>query len=467
MKFLIETSDSENFIELKRVLKRFQNKTNEVTNLKDQQLISIRTDLGISEIGSLLKIPTGKIQVQKRERQLDYLPKFEILNSKDRGEYFEESSTEKSEGESIESQLNTTLQKLTNSLSEAGKNLKGKKFDISSELKELNKQDNIFLNSPKMSKDAEYIKKEQLSTLSAGDVTMNEEPKNEKNQGVSKSNSVMVSQIKLDAKTSVPIWHSSPDPTQNQVLLDNYLADLKRVKKLNIFENDQVLIFSSVNSSNKTHIFNELPTEAQDNLDKFSEYVRKAYGRSYLKIRQGLANLEQFPSESIYTFFYRTINTYYRARDSEPKGLNEIDNNAVERNDIVYYFVKGLKDENVRKTVRTQLINIDFKKLPESVKNLSELVASNEADKMQVNTISSKPMIDLQNELKELSSTLKQVLIVQKPKPYFKKFQPNNKRSKYYTSQRPMSRYKKETRKCYKCGKQGHLIKDCYAKDRK
>ena len=56
MKFLIETSDSENFIELKRVLKRFQNKTNEVNNLKDQQLISIRTDLGISEIGSLLKI---------------------------------------------------------------------------------------------------------------------------------------------------------------------------------------------------------------------------------------------------------------------------------------------------------------------------------------------------------------------------------------------------------------------------
>ena len=102
MKFLIETSDSENFIELKRVLKRFQNKTNEVTNLKDQQLISIRTDLGISEISSLLKIPTGKIQVQRRERQLDYLTKFEILNSRDRGEYFEESLTEKSEGESID-----------------------------------------------------------------------------------------------------------------------------------------------------------------------------------------------------------------------------------------------------------------------------------------------------------------------------------------------------------------------------
>ena len=50
-----------------------------------------------------MKIPIDRIQVQKRKHQLDYLPKFEILNSRYKGEYFEESSTEKSEGESIES----------------------------------------------------------------------------------------------------------------------------------------------------------------------------------------------------------------------------------------------------------------------------------------------------------------------------------------------------------------------------
>ena len=74
-------------------------------------------------------------------------------------------------------------------------------------------------------------------------------------------------------------------------------------------------------------------------LRNFLNKLKKAYGRSYLKIRQGLANLQQFPSESIYNFFYRTINTNYRARDAEPKNISEIDINKIEQNDIVFYFV--------------------------------------------------------------------------------------------------------------------------------
>ena len=46
---------------------------------------------------------------------------------------------------------------------------------------------------------------------------------------------------------------------------------------------------------------------------------------------------------------------------------------------------------------------------------------------MQVNTVSSKPLIDLQIELKEQGSTLRQVLISHKPKPYFNIFQTNKK----------------------------------------
>ena len=37
-------------------------------------------------------------------------------------------------------------------------------------------------------------------------------------------------QVKLETETSEPIWHSGPDSTQNQVFLENYLDDLRRVK---------------------------------------------------------------------------------------------------------------------------------------------------------------------------------------------------------------------------------------------
>ena len=95
MKFLVDTSDSNNFEELKRALLRFGNKKTNVENLRDQQLITIRTDLNTGELSSLFQIPNQKLQLQKRDRPLDYLQKFEILREKDRGDYFEESSTEK------------------------------------------------------------------------------------------------------------------------------------------------------------------------------------------------------------------------------------------------------------------------------------------------------------------------------------------------------------------------------------
>ena len=102
--------------------------------------------------------------------------------------------------------------------------------------------------------------------------------------------SVFTTQIKFDTKTSISIWHPSADQTQN--LLENYISDLKKVKDLSSFDNDQILIFSSVSSSNKIHVCNELPTEAKTDLNKFCESISNAYGRSHLQMRQGLAKFQ-------------------------------------------------------------------------------------------------------------------------------------------------------------------------------
>ena len=49
---------------------------------------------------------------------------------------------------------------------------------------------------------------------------------------------------------------------------------------------------------------------------------------------------------------------------------------------------------------------------------------------MQVNTVSSKSIFDLENDLKELSSTLRQVVILQKARHYFKLFQRSKKKDR-------------------------------------
>ena len=57
--------------------------------------------------------------------------------------------------------------------------------------------------------------------------------------------------VKPSAKESVPIWHTSTDSALNQSLLETFIFDLKEVKKLSLFENDQRLIFLEQNANSK------------------------------------------------------------------------------------------------------------------------------------------------------------------------------------------------------------------------
>ena len=391
-------------------------------------------------------VPTKKLRQVIKERRLVYLQKFEILAKNDRGASFVESDTESDN--SFNRTITEALDVLEKSMSVIGN--KFKNIDESTEnFKPILKGTE---NSSTPRKPIMDLKTEKESTLKSKDETM-----------PSINKSVFTTQIKFDTKTSIPIWHSSADQTQNQILLENYISDLKRVKKLSIFDNDQILIFSSVNSSNKTHVFNELPTEAQTDLNKFCEFISKAYGRSHLQMRQGLANFKQFSGESIYTFFYRAISTYYRARDAEPKSIDEIDNNKVERNDIIYYFVNGLRDEGVRKTVRTQLINIDFKNLPDVVKNLSDLVGVNEEEKKPIFNIQSQVNTNLEQKIDALSTQMNKIMFVRKKKPFLNQKRPYKQDFKNKASFDKFSK-RKEIRTCFNCNKKGHIAKNCWSR---
>ena len=180
-------------------------------------------------------------------------------------------------------------------------------------------------------------------------------------------------------------------------------------------------------------------------------------------MRQGLANFKQFSGESIYTFFYRAISTYYRARDAEPKSIDEIDNNKVERNDIIYYFVNGLRDEGVRKTVRTQLINIDFKNLPDVVKNLSDLVGVNEEEKKPIFNIQSQVNTNLEQKIDALSTQMNKIMFVRKKKPFLNQKRPYKQDFKNKASFDKFSK-RKDIRTCFNCNKKGHIAKNCWSR---
>ena len=78
--------------------------------------------------------------------------------------------------------------------------------------------------------------------------------------------------FKLDAGGSIPIWITGNNPRERTENVRTYIRDLKRIRSLKIIKNEALLINASLVKSNKTHLYEELPLEAENNIDEFIKY---------------------------------------------------------------------------------------------------------------------------------------------------------------------------------------------------
>ena len=75
------------------------------------------------------------------------------------------------------------------------------------------------------------------------------------------------------------------------------------------------------------------------------------------------------PNESPYTFLSRVINLYYEARNEAKKSLEDIKSNPIETNEIIRFYLSGLRDPRVRIAVRSRLDDLDLTKIAKATLN--------------------------------------------------------------------------------------------------
>ena len=225
----------------------------------------------------------------------------------------------------------------------------------------------------------------------------------------SSNNSVKYYQVnaemKLDTGSSIPVWKKSTNDCLDDIKnLRQYIRDLLRFKKLKLLENDAVLINASLVKSGRTDVYAEMPKDAEEDVEKFTKYLRTAYGLSGVEMLKELQLIKQASGESPHTFLSRVVNLYYEARNAAKKTLEDIKSNPVETNEIIRLFLTGLRDPRVRIAVRSRLDDLDLTKIAKATRNASMALRENnsESNSMSVNHIGNNGSETTDLETKEV-----------------------------------------------------------------
>ena len=192
------------------------------------------------------------------------------------------------------------------------------------------------------------------------------------------SNPIMSNPIKLE----VPILQ---DVTYQGI--ENYISDLKRCKEYGRFEKDHDLIFSSLVKSKRTSLFNDMGKGDDQEIDKFSVFLKNIYGISEVNLLDRFKALKQKQGENALQFFNRLVRLFYKIRDAE---VPQTTNDKIHILEMTQAFLQGLRNREVSKILSRNRRQIDFEKLGtmaldyEKVEEESVCAIVNKLDHMNV-----------------------------------------------------------------------------------
>ena len=241
--------------------------------------------------------------------------------------------------------------------------------------------------------------------------------------------------MKLDTASAIPVWKKGSTEKEEVQNIRNYIRDMRRIEALKIVKSEPVLINASLVKSGRTNIYEELPKEAEKSIDGFVAYLQTAYGLTQVDMLKELQEIRQGAKENPYSYLSRIVNMFYEARGEEKKTLDEVQGIEADRAEILQIYLKGLYDNRVRTTLKSQLHTLDIGgTLPLLTKNIQKAV--NENNELTVNAVYG-------NGRRRFG----------RRRVRFARSDPRNNSDQ--------SRKGKKDVECYNCHKKGHMARDC------
>ena len=163
----------------------------------------------------------------------------------------------------------------------------------------------------------------------------------------------------------------------DQDSIERYLAELAEARNQEICDNDNLLIYGSLQRSGKFDIYTSLSNAEKTNIANFAKWIRQNYGSTPDEKRSEYASLQQHPGESPTEFLRRIEKSYFRIKGLiVPETLEDW-----QKSDIKWTFLSGLTDEGVKKHLLLkdsiyENLGIDARKIQKQLNGLDKKVYS-------------------------------------------------------------------------------------------
>ena len=275
-------------------------------------------------------------------------------------------------------------------------------------------------------------------------------------------------------KGLIPTWHKGVTEEDKYAKLERYINDLQILRDSQLEISDKALILLSLNKSGRTDLLQNISLDLIDDINTFIDFIQNAFGRSDMDLRAKLEEICREESESMYSYLNRVVRLYFRCHQRAPMTISELSqsvDSAHERAEIIYFFLKGMRNKKVTEQIKLRLGGgLTFIELPGLAKKLHEVYGDQQAT---VNNITEElqnlTITDDYNNVNYADEEDQQrgnEQFYDGDEEYSDSVTEENDQGHYeYESEGDRDFYSKNDY-CYNCGERGHWARSCPDRER-
>ena len=266
---------------------------------------------------------------------------------------------------------------------------------------------------------------------------------------VNKTNTVNTSNVgytveeskRIVPKKVVPIWKTHADKQLNLQYLYNYINQLERLAAKKMFLTENMLIESSLTSSDMTNVIENSPPEALETVEGLKKHLLRRYAPSDDEKRSMLHNIRQRAGESTHDFIFRVLLFYRMIKTTlSSLSLTELEKTGNETmwQDIKSLILNGIANATLKMQLKLRRDNLE-------PSNLLDVISTTESAIPEI-----KRVMKIEAETSAQSAQDVQIDRLVAAIKSHKNFR--------YERKKPLD----ESKKCSHCTKIGHLKDDCW-----